>query len=239
MRNYILGVQIDDLSKEEILQKMEGFLDDSGRHYIVLPYAGFLVEARRDLEFKDILNRADLCLAEGFGVVWASKILDRAIGNRISGVDLVESVIKKFARDRKIFFFGAKEGVAREAAEKLGSVYVIQTLNGFARDKEAIEKINSSGAEILFVGLGMPKQERWIAANLSKMPRVKIAIGVGGAFDFICGRVRRAPKWMQKAGFEWLWRLMIQPWRIGRIFRSVAVFFGLVLFEKLKKSNKY
>lgn len=238
MSKYILGIKINDLSKEEILQKMEGFLNDSDRHYVVLPYAGFLVEAQKDAEFKNILNRADLSLAEGFGVVWASKILGCEIKNRIAGVDLVKAAVEKFGRDHKIFFFGAKEGVAAQAAKKLGGGLNMETLNGFVSDDEAIEKINSSGAQILFVGLGMPKQEKWIAANLSKMPRVKIAVGAGGAFDFISGRVKRAPKWIQKIGFEWFWRFLIQPWRIGRIYKYVIVFLRMILVERLKIALK-
>ncbi|KKS91908.1 MAG: Glycosyl transferase, WecB/TagA/CpsF family [Parcubacteria group bacterium GW2011_GWC1_43_12] len=238
VNNYILGVRINDLPKEEVLQKIEGFLSDGKQHYVVLPYAEFLVKAKEDFEFKEILNRADLCLAEGFGVIFGSRILGQPIKNRIMGVDLVKAITDRFGQKRKIFFFGAKEGAAKKAAENLGRELNIETLGGFIDDSRAIQKINLSGAEILFVGLGMPKQERWIARNLPQLPRVKIAIGIGGAFDFISGRVERAPKWMQKAGFEWLWRLIIQPWRIRRIYRSVAVFLWLIIGEKISRRLK-
>jgi len=237
----ILGVRIDNFNLKQVLEKIEGFLADGQQHFIVLPYAEFLVKAQEDEAFKKKLNQADLCLAEGFGVILGSYFLGQPIQGRIIGVELVEAIVKKFGLNHHIFFFGAKEGVAREAAAKLerkfNGVKFIETLNGFISDNEAIIKINEAKPEILLVGLGMPKQEKWLAENLLKIPSVKVAAGVGGAFDFISGRVRRAPRIFQKLGLEWLWRLMIQPGRIKRVFRSIVVFSWLVIKQKFVWSN--
>lgn len=252
---YLLGVRFDNLDKREVLKKIEGFLTDGRQHYIVLPYAEFLVEARKDEEFREILNQADLSLSDGFGPVLTSHITSReALKGRIMGVDLIWALFARFGSRHPMFLFGAKEGVAAEAADRLlrhperSEEFIkdslphrdraqnnnIQTLNGYVSDEEAIEKINKSGAEILLVALGAPKQEKWIFNNLKKMPGVKVAMGVGGAFDFISGRVRRAPRFVQKIGFEWLWRLFFQPKHWRKTWRSVVVFSWLVFKEKFR-----
>ncbi len=238
----ILGVRFDNLNLAEVLQKIAGFLVDGQQHYIVLPYAEFLVEAQKDEEFRNILNQADLSLSDGVGPVWASRIIGQeALRGRIMGIDLVWALFVESGVQSRVFLFGAREGVAQEAAEKIRQkapqAQIVGTLNGYVGDAEAIAAINASGAEVLLVGLGMPKQEKWIYDNLKKMPAVKVAIGVGGAFDFISGRVKRAPGIFQKIGLEWLWRLIIQPRRIKRIFRSIAIFLWLVIKDKFVWSN--
>ena len=155
------------------------------------------------------------------------------------GVDLIWALFAKFSAKNSFFLFGAKEGVAQEAGEKIMIKYpaakIAGTLNGYVNDTEAITAINNSGAEILLVALGMLKQEKWIYNNLKKLPDVKIAIGVGGSFDFISGRVRRAPRLVQKSGLEWLWRLFAQPSQWRKTWRAVVVFSWLVLKEGFKK----
>ena len=231
---FLLGTRIDNLSLDEALEKIEGFLSDDRQHHIVLPYADFLVQARKDEEFRRILNEADLSLSDGIGPVLASRIIGQeALKERIMGVDLVWAIFDKFGAHYSVFLYGAKEGVAKEAAEKIKvkspSTKITGTLNGYVSDEEVITAINASGAEILLVALGMPKQEKWIYNNLKKLPTVKLAIGVGGAFNFISRRTRRAPRLMQKIGLEWLWRLVFQPSQWRKTWRSVAVFSWLVL----------
>ncbi len=246
-RLYLLGVKIDNLSLEEALEKIEGFLGDAkippnlpfikggeNQHYVVLPYAAFLVEAQEDAEFRKILNEADLSLPDGIGPVLASRMIGQeALKGRVMGVDLIWGLVERFGAEHSVFLYGAKEGVAQETAKKIAVKYpaakIVGTLNGYMSDAEAIAVINSSGAEILLVALGMPKQEKWIYNNLKKLPRVKLAIGVGGALDFISGRVRRAPRFVQKIGLEWLWRLLTQPSHWRKIWRSVVVFLWLVI----------
>lgn len=226
----LLGIRLDNLSLDGSLQKISVFLNDGQQHYIVLPYADFLVQAQKDEEFRKILNEADLSLADGVGPVLASRIMGQErLKGRVMGVDLVQALFKELGAKYSVFLFGAKEGVAQEAAQKFPQAKIAGTINGYVSDTEAISAINQSGAEILLVALGMPKQEKWIYNNLSKMPSVRLAIGVGGAFDFISGRVRRAPRFVQSAGLEWLWRLFAQPRHWRKTWRSVIVFLWLIL----------
>jgi len=222
------------LTLDEALEKIGVFLSDGRQHYIVLPYSDFLVQAQKDEKLKEILNKADLSLSDGVGPVIASYILSgEKLKSRVMGVDLVFALFAKFGPQHGIFLFGAKEGAAQEAAknilQKAPQAKIAGTINGYVGDQEAISAINRSGATILLVALGMPKQEKWIYDNLKKMPQVKVAIGVGGAFDFISGRVRRAPKMVQKIGLEWLWRLFARPSHWRKTWRSVVIFSWLVI----------
>lgn len=242
----VLGVKIDNLSLSGALAAIGGFLSDGRQHYIVLPYADFLVRAAQDDELCGVLNKADLCLSDGVGPVWASWIVgDEKLRGRITGVDLIWAVSARFGEKRGIFLFGGREGAAQEAARKmtreLPAIKISGALNGYVDDWEAIKTINDSGAEILLAALGSPKQEKWLAANLAKIPLIKVAVGVGGALDFISGRVRRAPRVIRKIGLEWLWRLFFQPsrrqWQKTR--RTLIIFPFLVLrdfWAKLKNN---
>lgn len=243
---YILGVRVDNLSIKESLQKISGFLSDGRQHYIVLPYSAFWVQAQKDEEFLRILNEADLSLSDGVGPIIASYLLaGEKLKGRVMGVDLILALVAKFSAEHSIFLFGGREGAADDAAAKLSlaqaplnrAAKIVGTLNGYVSDEEATTAINKSGAEILLVGIGMPKQEKWIYDNLKKMSFVKLAIGVGGAFNSISGRTRRAPRLAQKAGLEWLWRLFTQPKKWKKTWRSVAGFAWLILKLKIQKSK--
>jgi len=219
MKIDIFGVKIDNLTMDEALKRIKGF--------VVLPYSEFIVRAQKDEEFRNILNSADFCLCEGKGLWLMARFLKKPIKEPISGVDLIHNL-----RGR-IFLLGGKEGVAKKVKEKLNTK-VVGTEHGHQDLKKVIKKINKAKPEILLVGLGSPKQEKWIYENLAKMPSVKMAVGVGGAFDFISGRVKRAPKFLQKIGLEWLWRLILQPWRIKRVFEGVFGLSWLVVRTKVK-----
>lgn len=219
MKTDILGVKIDNLTMEEALEKMKGF--------VVLPYSEFIVRAQKDEEFKNILNSADFCLCEGRGVWLVARFLKKPIKEPINGVDLIYNL------KGRIFLLGGKEEIIKKTAEKLGDS-VVGFEHGYQDLDKVIEKINKVKPEILLAGLGSPKQEKWIYCNFKKMPSVKVAIGVGGAFDFISGRIKRAPKFFQKMGLEWLWRLILQPRRIKRIYNGVIKFSWLALKEKIK-----
>jgi N-acetylglucosaminyldiphosphoundecaprenol N-acetyl-beta-D-mannosaminyltransferase len=230
---YILGVKVDNFTLSESLEKIESFLTGGQQHYIVLPYADFFVEAQQDAEFKDILNKADLSLADGFGPVLFSPCFGEPLRGRVLGVDLIFALFDKFWDKNSFFLFGSAEGTAQATVDRLLQEHpfgkIVGMLNGFVSDEVAIEKINKAQPEILLVGLGMPKQEKWIAQNLNKLPSVKLAIGVGGAFDFISGRTRRAPKVVQLLGLEWLWRVILYPARWKKTWRSLVVFSWLAI----------
>jgi N-acetylglucosaminyldiphosphoundecaprenol N-acetyl-beta-D-mannosaminyltransferase len=207
MKIDLFGIKFDNLTIDEAVEQIKGF--------VVLPYSEFVVRAQKDEKFKEILNSADFCLCEGRGLWLIARLLGKKLKQNIYGVDLIYSL------KSKLFLFGGKKDVARKTAEKLGDC-VVGYEYGYQDFNLVIEKINSIKPETLLVGLGSPKQEEFIYENLNKMPSVKLAIGVGGAFDFISGSVKRAPKFLQKIGLEWLWRLTLEPHRISKIFNGVS-----------------
>ncbi|OGZ34934.1 MAG: hypothetical protein A3A94_02890 [Candidatus Portnoybacteria bacterium RIFCSPLOWO2_01_FULL_43_11] len=224
----ILDVKIDNLTASKALKKVERFMTDGKQHYIVTANPEFLVKAQNDDEFKKILNQADLAVADGVGLVFASWFLGQPLKQRITGVDLIESICNLASRKNwPVFLLGGREGVAESVVNNLKKKYYLLNIKAF----EAREVLFSQG--ILFVAFGAPKQEKWIVENLGKMPLIKLAMGVGGAFDFIAGQIPRAPKILRIIGLEWLWRLIQEPRRVKRIFKAVVVFPWLVIKSRI------
>lgn len=223
MKIDLFGIQFDNLTMDEAVEKIKGF--------VVLPYSEFVVRAQKDEEFRKTLNQADFCLCEGRGLHLMARLLGKNLKEPINGIELIKNL------KGRIFLFGATQEVVERTAEKLGE-RIAGFEHGYQNYDGVINKINQIKPEILLVGLGSPKQEKFIAENLSKMPCVKLAIGVGGAFDFISGRVKRAPKIFQKSGLEWLWRLILQPQRISRIFRGIGGLICLTLKYMLPLKKK-
>ncbi len=229
MKTEILGVKVDNLTMAEALQKVESFLKDGQQHYLVTPNPEFLVEAQKDEEFKEILNQADLAVPDGVGLILAARFLGQPFKQRVSGTDLMEKICQKAAQKKwSVFLLGGQEGVAEKAGENLKKKYPGLEIKGCS------SKACFDQPAILFVALGASKQEKWINENLKKMPSVKLAMGVGGAFDFMAGQVQRAPKFLRAIGLEWLWRFSCQPWRIRRIFKAVTKFPWLVIKGRVK-----
>lgn len=178
-------------------------------------------------------------------IIFNSKYIKNPLRERVTGVDLMDQICKKAVNNKiRIFLLGAAEGVAEKVKkileEKYLGLHIIDTYAGSPEEKfekEIIKKINSSEAHILFVAYGAPTQELWIDRNLGKIPEVKVAIGVGGAFDFIANIHKRAPKWMQKLGIEWLYRLFQQPSRLKRIYNATIKFPRLVLNQSTNQEN--
>jgi N-acetylglucosaminyldiphosphoundecaprenol N-acetyl-beta-D-mannosaminyltransferase len=206
----ILGIKVDDISKNEALELVEGWFSKGGKRYITTPNPEMIVQAQNDSQFKEILNKADLAIPDGVGLKLAG------IKNRLTGVDLMLDLIK--LSNKKGFavgFLGGRNGVAVKAKDRLLKSYPNLKVS-FAQEEINGQSLSGKpGTDILFVAFGHGKQEKWIAKNLEDLP-IKVAMGVGGAFDYIAERVPRAPIWVRKLGFEWLFRLMIQPWRIKR-----------------------
>lgn len=223
----IFGVKFDDLSMDEALGKIQGF--------VVLPYSEFIVRAQKDEEFKNILNSADFCLCEGRGLYLVARFLGKKLKGNISGVELIHGLnLKLIANSSKLFLFGGREEVIKKTAEKLGDC-VIGYEHGYQDVDRVVDKINSVKPDVLLVGLGSPKQEKFISENLKKMPSVKLAIGVGGAFDFISGHVKRAPRILQKTSLEWLWRLVLGQKKLKRVFSGVFGLIFLAIKEKISR----
>lgn len=226
-------IKIDNITRDETLSKIDHFLTGNNQYHIALLYSEFITQAYRDNYFKDIINNADLSLCDGQGLFLVLKIIKQPIKEQIAGVDLVDVICDNYS---DIFLFGGEKKVVQKVVNKY-SDHIIGFADGYNDRSFVIDKINKVKPKIIFVALGMPAQEKWIAENLEKMPSVRLAIGVGGAFDFIAARARRAPRFMQKAGLEWLWRFGRQPWRIGRIYNAVIVFPWLVFSKKVKVST--
>jgi len=239
----ILGVKIDNLTIDKVLEKIKGFLEDDKQHYIVTPNPEFLVKAQSDKEFKEILNKSDLAVPDGIGLVFASWFLGQRIKARITGADLTGYILEiAQKKDLKVFLINWSKGLS---SANLIKKAVKEKYPGLRFEVKDIEKgralKDTTSAEIvsfkarpliLFVSLGAPYQEKFIYNNLKYMPSVKLAVGVGGAFDFITGRIKRAPKLMRSIGLEWLWRLFCQPWRIKRVFRAIIKFPLLVFLNR-------
>lgn len=248
MRVELLGVNIDSVTREEAQQKLQSFLRDGEQHSIVTPNPEFLLLARRDEEFRGILNRADLALPDGIGLLFAARIFGVRIRERITGVSFVHAVCEEAAREgKKVFFLGAGDGVTKRAAEELQKRYlnlvVVGTESGGVierirqgewrySDTKILDTLRQAKPDILFVALGQGKQEKWIADHCASLPSVKIAMGVGGALDYIAGAASWAPAWVRGAGLEWLWRLAHEPRRWRRIVNAVIVFPLVVLYER-------
>lgn len=229
-------MHIDPVTAEAALDRILSLLKEGGKHHVVTPNNEMLVEASRHPQFRSVLNAASLRLPDSTGLLFAARMTGQQLPSRVPGVDTVESVCTKLASEHGVFFLGGKEGVGRRASEVLQrknpGLRVAGVYEGSPSKDERdaiIAKINASGAHLLLVAFGAPAQDLWIAENLPRLTTVRVAMGVGGTFDFIAGRIRRAPKLLRVLGLEWLWRLVLQPKRIGRIWNAVIVFPLLVL----------
>lgn len=234
----LLGVRINAVTLLEARDLLLQFLKTGQQYHIMTPNPEMLVHAHRHSSFKDLLNTSALNVPDGVGLLWAARRRGVMLRERVTGIDLL-SALASSPGIPPVFLLGAAPGVAKKAADALvqkhASLCIAGTYAGSPNDEDEsviIERVNASGAQILFVAYGAPKQDIWIRKNLHKMPAVRIAMGVGGAFDFLAGVRRRAPLVFQSLGIEWLWRLMKEPRRIGRIFTAVIVFPFLVLIER-------
>lgn len=226
----LLGVGITVVSENEVLEFIYRSLQKSGeKYFIVTPNPELLMLAHKDSEYKNILNSAKLALPDGVGVMLGARLIGKPLKQRITGVDLVKSLSSRVAKQPiTVSFLGAGPNVAEKAAECLKKMY--PGLNVSWASEEWTENIKNKKTDILFVAFGSPKQEIWIKNNLKDLP-AKVVIGVGGAFDFISGKVPRAPKFFRQLGLEWLFRLIMQPWRIKRQ-TSLIKFVYLIIKQK-------
>lgn len=222
----IMGVRVDAVGPEEAAKAAEAMLAGPGG-YITTPNPEMILQAQKDPEFKRILNNSALAIPDGAGIVWAAAKLGKSI-KRIAGTDFLQVLARIGQKNgKKIALIGGGRGVAAKAGEKLGAKGFdcgeIDEKNIQIPENLLIE-INNFAPEIIAVSLGQGKQEKFIAKLLPLVPSLKIAIGVGGALDYISGAKRRAPKWMQEYGLEWIWRLLSEPWRLPRIINAAIVF---------------
>ena len=206
----ILDVPFDALTMAEAVEKVMGFLADDKQHYICTPNPEIVMEAQHDKELMKILREADLVVPDGIGVVWASRYSEILLTERVAGYDLTQNIFSRIAgKNESVYFFGGAPGVASTAARQMKKVYpglkIVGGHNGYfdaEEEKKIIADIKRLSPSILLVGLGAPKQEKWIYEHLEEVG-AKVAIGVGGSFDVMAGNVKRAPKLFRKLGLEW------------------------------------
>jgi len=217
-------VRVDCVDMDAALARIEGFVASGGRHVVATVNPEFVMRAHEDRDFARVLEAADLCLADGSGVVWAARRQGCAVARPVTGVDLIPPLAALCARQKfRLFLLGAAPGVAEELAVRLRADHPGLHVAAYSgppepsTDAETVRRINAERPHVLLVAYGAPKQELWIDRVGEKLDGVAVAMGVGGAFDFLTGRVPRAPLWMRRVGMEWLFRLGYQPWRIRRM----------------------
>lgn len=225
---HILGLPVSDITYEEWLQLIEGWVKATpGRlRHVCTINPEFVMIAQRDPIFHHILTRADLTVPDGVGLLWAARHLRTPLRQRVTGSDGVPIVAERAAAlGWRLFLLGAGPGIAERAAEVLRGRFPALQIAGVYSGSPApgeedaiVARINAARADILFVAYGAPEQDKWIARNAPRL-QVRMAMGVGGSFDFIAGVVPRAPLSMQRLGLEWLYRLLRQPWRLRRMLR--------------------
>lgn len=222
MKTDVMGVAFDDLTMDQAVERALDLARGTGFGYAVTPNPELVMMASRDPDYARTLAGASLTLADGIGVIYAAKLLGRPLKGRVPGVDFAGALMERMAREGLgLFLLGAKPGVAEKAAENLMEKYPGLQVKGvhdgyFQEDGPVVEAVRASGAEVVFVCLGAPKQERWMAQN-GPATETHLAIGLGGSLDVFAGTVKRAPEGWQRLGLEWLYRLIKEPWRIGRM----------------------
>ncbi len=236
----ILGVRVDNVTAETALTQVQGFLRKRGLHQIVTVNPEFVVLAQTNPEFRRIVNAAALNVPDGVGLLWAARRLGQPLQERVTGQEMVDRISALAAEcGWPIFMLGAREGVAEKASAELLRRHPRLLIAGCyagspacAQEAEIAERINASKADVLFVAYGPPKQESWIARNAPRL-RVSLAMGVGGTFDTLAGIVPRAPLWIQRAGFEWTYRLVREPRRLRRQL-AIPYFMWLVATRRVR-----
>ena len=224
MKIDIMGVGFDNVTMEEAIARTRELLALNAPFYCVTPNSEIVYEAMHDTAFFDLLNGAALVLPDGAGVVKASKILGTPLKQKVAGVEYADCLLSLMEElDLGLFLLGAKPGIAELAFEKMKQKHPRLRLCGlndgyFQDDAPVIEKVNASGADVLFVCLGAPKQEKFMFAHKDDC-KVKMMIGLGGSLDSFAGTVKRAPRWMIKLNLEWFYRLLKEPKRLGRMMR--------------------
>ena len=254
-RINIRGVTFDSVTFEEAVSRLTDALRTGKQTALFTPNSEIVQACIEDPSLFDVINSAELITPDGIGVVKAGRILGTPFpGGRVAGYDIGRELLRRLETMKKedgspwrVYFLGGKPGVAEAARDKLLEEYPGLCFAGCAdgyfkkegaESDGAIEKVNASGADVLFVCLGAPTQEKWIAANRTKMPGVTLLLGLGGSLDGYAGIVKRAPKIFIKLGLEWFYRLCKEPWRIKRMMKLPVFYFGTWKYKLTGKGKK-
>ena len=237
----VCGVEFDDLSIREAVERALWLMEEGRSVMAVTPNAEIVLEARRNEGLREAIRAAELVLADGSGVILASRLQGTPLRRRVPGIDFCSALLARMAENgQRVFLLGAVPGVAEEAGEKLRERYpglvVAGTHDGYfdaEESAELVEQINASAPDLLIVCLGSPKQELWMLRNAERL-LVGLMIGLGGTLDVYAGHKERAPESWRRLGIEWLYRLIKDPKRIGRVLR-LPMIFVLALFRRFFK----
>ena len=239
MRIDVLGVGFDNLTLEEAVEAGMDLVRAPGAHYVVTPNPEIVEVCREDPAVMDIVNRADLVLADGIGVIKGAAMLGTPLKGKVPGIEFAAGLLGKLAKEgRSVYLLGAKPGVAELAGKRLSGQYpglkIAGTHDGyFQEDAPVVEDIRASGADVVLVCLGAPTQEKWMAKNGADTG-AHLLCGLGGSLDVFAGVVERAPKFWCDHGLEWLYRLLKEPRRAGRMMK-LPLFLVHVRQEKGKR----
>lgn len=239
----VLGVRIDNLTMQQAVERLRAMAQEDRVHTVFTPNSEILYVAKNDPEFREILNTSDLNTADGIGVVYAGKILKTPIQERVAGYDLASAFLPVIEQEGlRLFLFGSVEGVAQKARDRLLKQYpnlqIVGTRNGFFDDEPAVvEEINQTKPDVVFVCLGAPKQEKFIAKYRNQF-HAKILMGLGGSINVFAGEAKRAPDFFIKTHLEWFYRIATNPTRIGRMM-ALPKFALAVLHSRKNGGNQH
>ena len=242
-RIELLNTYVDNYSMSDTLDLILDNVEKDNQIHHVVVNAGKIVAMQDDPQLRKSVNESDLINADGQAVVWASRLLGKPIVERVAGIDLMENLVKlAHENGLKIFFFGAKEEVVKKVTQIYAERYSPQIIAGYrngyfdkSEEESIADHIAASGAHILFVAISSPTKENFLFENKNRLSNVNFIMGVGGSFDVVSGKVKRAPLWMQKIGLEWFYRFLQEP---GRMWKRYLIgnskFIWLVLKERFK-----
>ncbi len=238
MKTKILNIFFDTHNMEEAVERGNELLESEGGKYIVTPNPEMCMIARKNLEFRNILNVADMVLPDGIGIVFASYLNKIKVKERVAGFDFINALLESHRKEKlRVYLLGGKKGVAEKAKKNIEKKYkdveVVGCRDGYFNETEEIEiikTIRKLKVDLLLVGLGMEKQEKFIFYNKGEL-RSKLSVGVGGSIDVFAGKVNRAPEIFIKYNIEWFYRLAMQPTRIKRILQ-IPLFILEIIFDK-------
>lgn len=242
----ILNCPIDNISMEETLSVIDKSIQNKTNLHHVVVNAAKMVHIQKDKELYDSVVNSDIINADGQAVVWASKFLNQPLPERVSGIDLMENLVQlAYEKQYKVFFFGAKEEVVKGVINKYINIYNNDIIAGYRNgyfdkhDEKAIAKqISESNADILFVAISSPTKEIFLN-NYKDIIDTPFIMGVGGSFDVVAGKVKRAPLWMQKYGLEWFYRFLQEPRRMWKRYLYTNSMFLYLVFKEKLFSSKY
>ena len=243
-RIQILNTTIDNLSMQETLALVQEKIHAGEQLHHVVVNAGKVVSMQKDSELRQSVNHSDIINADGQAVVWASRFLGKPLKERVAGIDLMDNLVEMAHKNNyKIFLFGAKEDVVKTVVEKYSEIYSPNIIAGYrngyfspSEEKEIAQQIADSGTQMLFVAISSPIKENFLFNYRDILKNVNLIMGVGGSFDVVAGKTKRAPTWMQKAGLEWFYRFAQEPRRMWkRYLVGNSKFIYLVLRERFSK----